>query len=376
MNLASDPIWSVRKAIAEQLAAIGEVMSSDVRHTSLLDLIRAGLQDESRWVKKSTHQVFGPFLVMLDKERIGAALIRLYKEKVLADNELYQACAYNLAALAQHIGPARWLEVRELFEIMVDCDQWKVRKAMAYSLHEFASLVGPEQTEAFLMPLFEGYLKDLQDVKLGAVVSLSKFISHLEEAPRARIVTSVVEALKEEHLHDWRFREVVSGELVEVVKLFPAETVHEYLVPIGMRLWNDEVAQVRTVSAAIPGALYARMRGFPPWENEIMQACLMAGKARGWLSRQMFVATSKHMVEQIEEKEVFQERVLPHLLRLQDDRVVNVRLALAEALTVCLSFEELLELPELGGCVERLLRDEDCDVRDAADRAMAVIRNA
>ena len=48
-------------------------------------------------------------------------------------------------------------------------------------------------------------------------------------------------------------------------------------------------------------------------------------------------------------------------------------MALTEALTVCIEYEELLEMPELGEAVAKLTRDEDKDVRAGADKAMAVM---
>lgn len=68
---------------------------------------------------------------------------------------------------------------------------------------------------------------------------------------------------------------------------------------------------------------------------------------------------------------MFQDKVLPALLRLQDDRVVNVRVALAQAVEGCMGHDSLVALPEVGACAERLLQDEDGDVRDAASKAMA-----
>ena len=168
---------------------------------------------------------------------------------------------------------------------------------------------------------------------------------------------------------------MVAGELVQICPLYNAEAVHSHLVKVGLRLWEDENASVREAAAAVPGALYVRMRGFPPWENEIMQHLSLAGRSPRWLSRQMFARTCGHLVVQLDDREVFQLRLLPLLLKLQEDRVGNVRMAMTEALAVCLEYEELLELPELGEAVARMSRDGDPDVRSAADKAMAVMHD-
>lgn len=42
--------------------------------------------------------------------------------------------------------------------------QWKVRRSLAFSIHEVARLVGPEITERELVPVFNSFLKDLDEV--------------------------------------------------------------------------------------------------------------------------------------------------------------------------------------------------------------------
>lgn len=90
---------------------------------------------------------------------------------------------------------------------------------------------------------------------------------------------------------------MLAGQVVALCELFPPEEVHQHLSPIGMRLWGDSVATVRTAAAGIPGALYTRFRGFPQWENEVLQALHLAGKSRGWLARQIFGTTCRSLVQ-------------------------------------------------------------------------------
>lgn len=54
--------------------------------------------------------------------------------------------------------------------------QWKIRRVLAYSLHELARILGPETTIADLFPTFEEYCtKDVDDVKIGALSHLAEF---------------------------------------------------------------------------------------------------------------------------------------------------------------------------------------------------------
>jgi hypothetical protein len=42
--------------------------------------------------------------------------------------------------------------------------QWKVRRTLAYSIHEVARILGTDLTEAELVPVFNSFAKDLDEV--------------------------------------------------------------------------------------------------------------------------------------------------------------------------------------------------------------------
>ena len=43
--------------------------------------------------------------------------------------------------------------------------QWKVRRTMANSIHELAVILGPEVASQDLVPIFNGFIKDLDEVQ-------------------------------------------------------------------------------------------------------------------------------------------------------------------------------------------------------------------
>ena len=43
--------------------------------------------------------------------------------------------------------------------------QWKVRRTLAFSIHELASVLGSEITRIELVPTFNSFLKDLDEVR-------------------------------------------------------------------------------------------------------------------------------------------------------------------------------------------------------------------
>ena len=55
--------------------------------------------------------------------------------------------------------------------------QWKVRRTLAFSIHELAVIVGEENTTRDLVPVFNGFLKDLDEVRIGVLKHLADFLS-------------------------------------------------------------------------------------------------------------------------------------------------------------------------------------------------------
>ena len=54
--------------------------------------------------------------------------------------------------------------------------QWKIRRVLAYSLHELAHILGSQTTVTDLFPIFEEYCtKDVDDVKIGVLSHLAEF---------------------------------------------------------------------------------------------------------------------------------------------------------------------------------------------------------
>jgi hypothetical protein len=54
--------------------------------------------------------------------------------------------------------------------------QWKVRRTLAFSIHEMALIEGDEITHRDLLPVFDGFLKDLDEVRIGVLKHLADFL--------------------------------------------------------------------------------------------------------------------------------------------------------------------------------------------------------
>lgn len=54
--------------------------------------------------------------------------------------------------------------------------QWKVRRTLAFSIHDLALILGDQLTAADLVPIFNGFLKDLDEVRVGVLKHLYHFL--------------------------------------------------------------------------------------------------------------------------------------------------------------------------------------------------------
>lgn len=54
--------------------------------------------------------------------------------------------------------------------------QWKVRRTLAFSIHKLAVILGEDITHKDLVPVFDGFLKDLDEVRIGVLKHLMEFL--------------------------------------------------------------------------------------------------------------------------------------------------------------------------------------------------------
>lgn len=78
-----------------------------------------------------------------------------------------------------------WVPLKALFSFLMivpnlyqflNCLQWKVRRTLAFSIHELAVILGDQLTAADLVPIFNGFLKDLDEVRIGVLKHLYDFL--------------------------------------------------------------------------------------------------------------------------------------------------------------------------------------------------------
>ena len=164
------------------------------------------------------------------------------------DSEMNYNCAYNFPAIALTLGVTYWKYIKDLYKKLAEDVSWKVRQTLAYSIHELAIILGTENTQADLVPIFDSYIKDVDEVRIGIVANLTKFLRVLSLEYRQTYMPKLNDFLKMDNQRNWRFRNELGSQIAQFCELFPPDYLAEYVQPVAFTLALDKVAEVRMTS--------------------------------------------------------------------------------------------------------------------------------
>ncbi|XP_029504903.2 serine/threonine-protein phosphatase 4 regulatory subunit 1-like isoform X5 [Oncorhynchus nerka] len=207
------------------------------------------------------------------------------------DMEIAKHCAYSLPGVAMTLGRQNWHCLRETYETLASDMQWKVRRTLAFSIHELALILGDQLTAADLVPVFNGFLKDLDEVRVGVLKHLYHFLKLLHQDTRRKYLYQLQEFLVTDNSRNWRFRSELAEQLVLLLELYSGQDVYDYLRPLAFSLCLDRVSSVR------------------------------------WTSYKLLA-----IEDDCVSLEQFSEHLLAPLLQLSSDPVANVRVLLAKTI--------------------------------------------
>lgn len=116
---------------------------------------------------------------------------------------------------------------------------------MAFSIHQLAFILGEELTQKDLLPVFEGFIKDLDEVRIGVLKHLAHFLKMLPQQQRELFLPRLNEFLNLDNAHNWRFRLELSLQLTPVSDLFTPQQCWTHICPITFDLMTDKVVEIR-----------------------------------------------------------------------------------------------------------------------------------
>eukprot|EP01094_Clydonella_sp_ATCC50884_P019139 TRINITY_DN3679_c0_g1_i1.p1 TRINITY_DN3679_c0_g1~~TRINITY_DN3679_c0_g1_i1.p1 ORF type:complete len:563 (-),score=208.60 TRINITY_DN3679_c0_g1_i1:427-2115(-) len=369
LQLCGDDIWGVRKACAESLVSLSQSVSSEEREHKLVPVFEKFTTDLSRWVRTSAYQNLGPLIATFEPGCVPSRLLECFismkggNEFVSGGSDIVLHCAYSFPGVLLTVGAEGWGELKELYSHLSQDLQWKVRQTLSYSLHEVARVIGTAATEEDLLPAFDLFLKDLDQVKLGVVTHLSAFLKVLSPDTRQNYV-AIVEEIQAESVN-WRFRRLIAQQLKEIATLMGVDTIRSSVIPMASELCLDQVARVREAAVKDIGPLLLHVRERDEsLLSELVSALTQLAENSSCIHRQTFA----HLCEQLAPcipPEMFAEIAFPALRTLASDPAANVRFVCARALAQHVDgkdgFGSIAD--EVAALIARLKEDGDREVR-------------
>jgi serine/threonine-protein phosphatase 4 regulatory subunit 1 len=252
------------------------------------------------------------------------------------DSEIAHHCAFSLPAVALTLGRRNWPLLRETYDILASDMQWKVRRTLASSIHELGVILGQEAVVQDLIPIFNGFLKDLDEVRIGLLKHLADFLKLLPLELRKQYLPKMSDFLNMDNDRNWRFRQELAVQLGHLVPLYTAEEIKTHLAPIALILIRDKVAAVRKSAVDVHSIMVKYLiEDSSQALVRVLLADLMGDLVRSesWIHRQTYASLALALFDESSlEHTQYAQDVLPHLLDLSEDKVPNVRLAVARAL--------------------------------------------
>ena len=101
--------------------------------------------------------------------------------------------SYNFPAFIYTLGKDRWPMFRKLYLKLAKFNDARIKKTLSHSIHELATILGPEITEQDLAPIIEKFLKDqLTEIRVGALKNLHIFLQEVSSENRLRFIKYII----------------------------------------------------------------------------------------------------------------------------------------------------------------------------------------
>ncbi|KAK1796283.1 hypothetical protein P4O66_009356 [Electrophorus voltai] len=212
------------------------------------DINRSYEEEKSKVQNVVPQQLLDQYLSMTDPARAQTV-----------DTEIARHCAFSLPGVALTLGRQNWHCLKDTYETLATDVQWKVRRTLAFSIHELAVILGDQLTAADLVPIFNGFLKDLDEVRIGVLKHLYDFLKVVEILQKLyscgahdlslNFINELV--VRFCHCPKWVGRQAFAFICQAVVEedCMPMDQFAQHLLPCLLSLSSDPVPNVRVLVA-------------------------------------------------------------------------------------------------------------------------------
>lgn len=224
-----------------------------------------------------------------------------------------QICAYSFPAVVLTMGKTNWPLLKGQLQTLCCAIRWEVRQIVVASIYQIALIIGRDHASQDLVPVFLGFFKDVDNVKIEALHNVARFLQVIDKRRHIEVVAHLGECLEPENVTNWRFRKDLAQEILKLMDIYKNdleehaeatdvekatpqrqddlalinEECLKYLTGYTLRLLMDRVHCVREVAME---AIVSRVRFSTEGQLWDLLAIIISAFAKSshWRRRQIF----------------------------------------------------------------------------------------
>ena len=348
-QLSQDSSWIVKKVAAENLPKITKLCDTETISKELLPIFKNFVHDEKGAVRNVAIEIFGEFISLINPSETQnfTELLDFYVETIVElgsskkENKLIiQKCAYNFPAVLQFFGAEAWPKLKPCFVKMANEKDEKIKMPLAASLGEISNLLGSELTESDLLEYVDKFFKSSSqnsELKIKILTILPEIIKNIA-SNRKNSYLEFIKYMIGNKDDKWRKRVTYCKIIGKFNGTYSDAIIYKRVFPIAINFCFDDVSQVRSNSAKNNSRLILQLiSSKTEFKDKTMKIVTSFAQSINFRYRQLFIFMCKHLFE---DEEVFKTNIADLLLDLAYDRILNVRIILAEFLTKLLKKEK------------------------------------
>lgn len=176
----------------------------------------------------------------------------------------------------------------------------------------------------------ERFLKDnVSEIRIGALKNLHIFLAEVKPETRHNFIKFILSNNNEESQYDWRKKLVLAQNLGKFAQLFDQETVYKSFIKMFFLFCIDNVSKVQETASTSLVYILEKFSDDLNKQEAIANVVKKNFRNANFKKRQLFIYMCG---EAMTKKELFERLFKADLLSMVNDKVSNVRLALAKVL--------------------------------------------
>lgn len=335
-DLTIDKEERVRKTCAEQVAEIAKVASVDRQAEQLSQVYYRFLKDPtSKLVRGTAFQNIGPFIGAFTRGKdIDSKIIDFYVNTTeqSSNKDVCYHASFNFPAFALVFGSEDWPRFQNLYHKLTKINDTRIKKTLSASLHELAKILGPKYTEQDLLPCLERFLKDKEiEIKMASLKNMHLFLKEVSIEKRGTFIKYIVQTFDDAGKAEWRQKLTLAQNLGSYAELFDANTVYTEFLPMFFKFCSDNTSKVSQASCYALASIIDKFNDDEQKQVTIVKVVKNRYyKSKSYRKRLLFVFMCGGKLMQ--NKDLFEKYFKYEFLSLVNDRVPNIRIALASVI--------------------------------------------